>query len=84
MVGRRRPSWCTRHSDRTRGRYVNAFLLVDLTALAYCFGVLGRNRDDVRTLFQSVGDLDAALAVASLVADASQVTEELERQREPL
>jgi hypothetical protein len=45
--------------------YVNAFLLVDLTALAYCFGVLGRRRDDLRALFQSVGDLDAALAVAS-------------------
>jgi hypothetical protein len=45
--------------------YVNAFLLVDLTALAYCFSVLGRKRDDVRALFQSVGDLDAALAVAS-------------------
>jgi DNA mismatch repair ATPase MutS len=51
--------------------YVNAFLLVDLTALAYCFRVLDRNRDDLRALFQSVGDLDAALAVASFRAGTS-------------
>lgn len=50
--------------------YVNAFLLVDLTALHHGFGVLARGRDDLRAVFEAVGDLDAALAVASFRAGA--------------
>jgi hypothetical protein len=50
--------------------YVNAFLLLDFMALNYGLGILARGRDDLRTLFEAVGDLDAALAVASFRAGA--------------
>jgi hypothetical protein len=72
----RATSWLT--VDTVRGSellvalvtYVNAFLLVDLAALARCFDALGRHRDALHRLFAAVGDLDAALAVASFRAGA--------------
>jgi DNA mismatch repair ATPase MutS len=52
--------------------YINAFLLVDLMALAYCLEAIRRKREDIRALFESIGDLDAALAVASFRAGAGE------------
>ncbi|HXX70478.1 MAG TPA: hypothetical protein VEK07_25070 [Polyangiaceae bacterium] len=54
--------------------YLNAFFLVDLVALSYVLRTLPRMRGDVRLLFDAVGDLDAAVAVASFRAGASHWT----------
>lgn len=50
--------------------YVNAFLLVDLVALSYVLRILPKARADVQLLFESIGHLDAALAIASFRAGA--------------
>ncbi|HEY2510307.1 MAG TPA: hypothetical protein VGI39_05610 [Polyangiaceae bacterium] len=53
--------------------YLNAFLLLDLTALAFCLSALTGRRADLQALFVAVGDLDAALAVASFRAGEPRV-----------
>ena len=50
--------------------YVNSFFLLDLTALAFSLDFVRRDRRALRSLFASVGDLDAAVAVASFRAGA--------------
>lgn len=54
--------------------YLNAFLLLDLIALSYVLRVLPSVRGDVRLVFEAVGDVDAALAVASFRAGAAYWT----------
>jgi hypothetical protein len=54
--------------------YVNAFFLVDLIALASSLELLRSRRDELRALFGFVGDLDAALAVASFRAGLPSFT----------
>ena len=48
--------------------YVNAFLLLDLIALAWSLELVHRHRADLQALFALAGDLDAAIAVASFRA----------------
>ena len=52
--------------------YLNAFFLLDLTALAFSVSALAGRREDLQALFVAVGELDAALAVASFRAGASR------------
>ena len=54
--------------------YVNTFFLLDLIALASSLELLRSRRGELRTLFGFVGDLDAALAVASFRAGLPSFT----------
>jgi DNA mismatch repair ATPase MutS len=74
--------------------YVNAFLLLDLTSLTRSLSLVDEHRGDLRALFSLVGNLDAAIAVASFRAglarfsrpeiDAASRVLELEEATHPL
>ena len=51
--------------------YFNMLFLIDLNVFALALVECERRRDDVRVVFEAVGDLDAAVAVASFRAGRS-------------
>lgn len=64
-------SWESPDTEDLRGllySYVNNAFLLDLNLLTFSLREIGRRRGDIRQLFESVGDVDAALSVASFRA----------------